>query len=101
MHHAKQMVGVNGTKNISSAAVLLGTMVKLTVALAHAARVVTVCSVSVSALAAAIVVALRHRVGRLFVDDDAVSAMVATIAPYAACNFVLDGLQAAVGGVLR
>ena len=54
-----------------------------------------------SALAAAIVVIFRHRVGRLFVDDDAVAAMVATIAPLAACNFVLDGLQAACGGALR
>ncbi|KAK9834476.1 hypothetical protein WJX74_002488 [Apatococcus lobatus] len=64
-------------------------------------RVVLICSASVSALAAAIVVVFRHRVGRLFVDDDAVAALVATIAPLAACNFVLDGLQAASGGVLR
>ena len=73
----------------------------LTVEVSGAARVVLVCSACVSAVAALIVVLIRHRLGRVFVDDVHVDSLVATIAPYAACNFILDGTQAAAGGVLR
>ncbi len=59
------------------------------------------CSACVSALAALIVVLIRNHLGRIFVNDVHVEALVAIIAPFAACNFILDGTQAAAGGVLR
>ncbi|KAK9807773.1 hypothetical protein WJX72_008850 [[Myrmecia] bisecta] len=59
------------------------------------------CGAAGGAISGLICLALRHRIGRAFVDDEQVVGLVATIAPITAAFFALDGIAATAGGVLR